>query len=196
MPPPRTGGDYDEHGLPMTGLGKKTDAKVGPHGEQTQILTPEQREQYRVVAGPNGELIYPNQGNRPVHSPGGQAIYVMDKNGNVYVHEDPSYMNIHHSSLASGEEFPLLPGTWPDRPTAWSCPAFEMNNGSGHYNRQMPIPRGLVMSSRVRALIPGTRLYDVTDGKVTHPPGTSGGLAPARTRPVRQGGHPSALGKR
>jgi RHS repeat-associated protein len=199
VPPPRTGGDYDANGLPMTGLGKKTDAKVGPHGEQTQIFTPEQREQFRVVAGPNGELIYPNQGNRPVHSPGGQAIYVMDKNGNVYVHEAPSYRSIHHSSLAAGEE-PVAAGHVaqigePPGP----APPFQMNNGSGHYNPSNDDTvraRDELASQGVDTS--GTRIEDVTTGQVQHPPGAPPAApapAPDATGPTRPD-TPSALGKR
>jgi hypothetical protein len=136
-----------------------------------QIFTGAERDRYRVVAGPNGELVYPNQGNRPVHSPDGNAIYVMDKHGNMYVHENPKYGDIHHSSLAGGEE-PVAAGHVaqigePPGP----APPHAMNNASGHYE---PDGNRTVLArdemSRQGVDTSGTRLTDVQGGPDEPPP--------------------------
>ena len=165
-PPAKAGGDYDYLGLPMTRRGKAVDAN-----NPVRIFQGAEREQFRVVAGPNGELIYPNQGNRPVHSPDGSAIYVMDQHGNVYVHENPKYGDVHHSSLAGGEP-PVAAGHIAQigEPPGPQGP-HSMNNSSGHYE---PDGNRTVLArdelNRQGVDTSGTRLRDVQGGPDNPPP--------------------------
>lgn len=118
---------YGDKGLPMTNRGREVDQKY-----PVQIMSPEQRDAHLVAAGPNGALVYPNQGNRPVHSPDGSAIYVMDQHGNVYVHENPKFGSIHHSTLAAGEQ-PVAAGHIAQIGDPDPQPPHMINNQSGHY---------------------------------------------------------------
>ena len=196
VPGPKTEGKYDQLGLTMTSLGREVDRKY-----PVRIFTLQEREKYRVVAGPNGELVYPNQGNRPVHAPGGEAIYIMNKSGNVYVHEEPKFGDIHHSSLAAGEE-PIAAGHVaqigePPGP----APPHMMNNGSGHYhpsNDRTELAKQELASQGVDTS--GTRTESVGEGQVMRggqqlPPDGAPQGGPVDTEGPTSPQTPKALGR-
>jgi hypothetical protein len=75
---------------------------------QVRYLTKQQRQKYRVTIK-DGRL-YDADGNlldtraaTSAHSGGGNAIYVMDKDGNIYVSKTQEVGEFHHSSLGGGE---------------------------------------------------------------------------------------------
>lgn len=59
-------------------------------------------EAHRVTADSEGRLVYAQSGE-VVDTPDHPAIYVMDTDGNVYVHPDPKFGEVHHSTIAGGE---------------------------------------------------------------------------------------------
>lgn len=65
------------------------------------VFTPQQLEEFRVVADSQGRLIYARSGRRVEAT---QGIYVMDVHGNVFVHANPQHGAIHHSSLSGGRD--------------------------------------------------------------------------------------------
>ena len=125
-PPPLTGGKYADRAVGMTDRCKDFDKR-----NNVLIFDADQREAHRVVAGPNGELVYAQSG-KPVHSPGGEAIYVMDEHGNTYVHEKPIVGSVHHSTLAGGEPV-VAAGHVAQIGEPDPQPPHSMNNSSGHY---------------------------------------------------------------
>jgi RHS repeat-associated protein len=103
----------------------------------TRIYTDEERDKFRVVANDDGQLVW-NDTGEPVHTEDGKEphIYVMDGDGNVYVHPDGEDENgnpIRHSSLAADEPVASAGNIKVDqgKPT-------EADDFSGHYGRNLP----------------------------------------------------------
>jgi len=119
---PRTGEQYDNRMADMSEGSRERDQRYG-----VTILSTEERQAYRVVGDDQGRLVWAQTG-LPVDTPNNTAIYVMDQHGNVYVHPDPKFGEIHHSTIGSGGpvasagEIQVVNGTVTD-----------MNDHSGHY---------------------------------------------------------------
>ena len=121
---PKGGRKYANMAAEMTGRGRRTDANY-----KVKIFTPEELEAFRVTAGPDGKLVYAQSG-KPVttRDPKNPPIYVMDQDGNVFVHESPKHGEIHHSSLAGGDD-PAAAGQM----AVNDGNVTEMDDSSGHY---------------------------------------------------------------
>lgn len=72
-------------------------------------LSPAERQKFLVTV--KDGKVYDSSGKlldtthvRGSHGTTGRAIYVMDKEGNIYIHTEPSFSTIHHSSLTAGGE--------------------------------------------------------------------------------------------
>lgn len=121
--PPR----YGDVLADMSDGARQRDADYG-----VQIFSDEERENYRVVSNDDGQLVW-NANGEPVDTGDHPAIYVMDQDGNVYMHPDPEFGAIHHSSLANGQpvagagEMQVING----QPT-------QIDDRSGHYGGNLP----------------------------------------------------------
>lgn len=100
--PALDGGKYAGQNLRMPGI-----MRVYDQQRNVQIFTPIELANYRVTAGPNGELMYANSGQRLVSN--GEYIYVMDQNGNMFAARAQEGV-IHHSSLAGPNANPIAGG--------------------------------------------------------------------------------------
>jgi hypothetical protein len=86
---PKTDGKYPK--IEMTEFGKEWD-RTHP----VKTFTPGQLESSRVVAGPDGKLVFAESG-KPVDCTNG--IYTMDEAGNQFVIEQPQVGRTHHSTM-------------------------------------------------------------------------------------------------
>lgn len=121
--PPRYGNVLAD----MSEGARERDARLG-----VTILADDEREQYRVVANDDGQLVW-NATGEPVDTGDHPAIYVMDQDGNIFVHPDPEDGQIHHSSLANGQpvagagEMQVIQGQ-----------PVQVDDKSGHYGGNLP----------------------------------------------------------
>ncbi len=148
---PRSGGKYSDKTMEMSDYGRRWD-----RNHPVEIFDQAKLENHRVVEGEDGKLVYANSG-KPVNSPYGEAIYVMDEHGNFYVHENPEVGRIHHSSLAGGND-PVAAG----HITAEDGKVTDLNEQTGHYGENQPIGRSELAKQEL-----GSQGVDVSDTKAT-----------------------------
>src|SRR5207248_3064063 len=132
-PPRKLGGKYADKAMNLTEFGEKWD-----RNHPVEIYDENTRDSFRVVAGPDGKLVYAETGD-PVDIGQTNGIYVMDENGNMYVGEQEVF-RIHHSSLASGED-PMGAGHIEVR----DGQVIKINEETGHYGEYQPPGRSLMV---------------------------------------------------
>lgn len=97
---------------PMRDLFKnETDPVNGPFkGQSVKRLTPEEREKYRVSFDNDGLLrthdneLFDSTNATGPWGPRGEAIFIMDKNGEKYTSNYQASGEFHHSTLSNGED--------------------------------------------------------------------------------------------
>ncbi len=102
--------------------------------QNIKIYNETELEGFRVVADQDGKLVYAKSG-RPVDT-GQGGIYVMDRHGNVFVHENPNSGPIKHSSLAGGNN-----PTGAGQIAVKDGRVLYLDEGSGHYGGNQPSGR-------------------------------------------------------
>jgi RHS repeat-associated protein len=122
VPSPKTGDPYADRATEMTDYGRRFDGR-----HRVQTYRPEELEAHRVVPTDDGRLVYAQSGE-PVN---GDNIYVMDKSGNVYA-DKPDIGNIHHSTLAGGEDPAGAGHLYADNGRLLS-----VDDSSGHYGENL-----------------------------------------------------------
>jgi hypothetical protein len=118
---------YGDQLADMSEGARQRDADYG-----VKILSDADRENFRVASNEDGQLVW-NATGELVDTPDHPAIYIMDKDGNIFLHPDPEFGEIHHSSLANGQpvagagEMQVIQGQ-----------PVEVNDKSGHYGGNLP----------------------------------------------------------
>jgi hypothetical protein len=133
--PPKLGGKYADIAMELSESMKKYD-----EFHRVKIYYDDVLAARRVVAGPNGELIYA-ESRVPVGN--GDHIYVMDKNGNIYV-DRPQFGEVHHSSLAGGE----APAAGGHMYVVDGKPAY-IDEKTGHFGDKQPAGRSEVVKNEL-----------------------------------------------
>jgi len=137
-------GRYDDQMFTMSGHGIRTDAEY-----PVRIFDSTELEAHRVVAGPNGSLVYAQSGDfvHSVPNADGEIdlMYVMDRHGNLYA-TDTELLRVHHSSLAGGD-YPAGAGML----DAQDGSVRVLDEDSGHYGSNQPFGRsGVVLQEMER----------------------------------------------
>ena len=148
IPKARTGGLYDNKTIKMTNLGKKVDKNY-----PVIIFKGKTLEKFRVVADKDGRMIYAHSGQ--LVNTHGQGIYVMDRHGNIFFHEKPSYGSVHHSSIAGGDD-PVAAGEGIVR----NGKPISLNENTGHYGGQGHQPPGRIELFEKELKVQGINVED------------------------------------
>jgi RHS repeat-associated protein len=121
--PPR----YDGQTADLSSDKQQWDAEHG-----VTILSDQERDQYRVVSNDDGQLVW-NKDGEPVDTGDHPGIYVMDQDGNIYMHPDPAFGEIHHSTLAAGQ-----PVAGAGEMQVINGQPVQVDDRSGHYGGSLP----------------------------------------------------------
>ena len=136
--PPLRGNKYKDSEIEMGERYKQKDKEEG-----IKIYNETELEGFRVIADQDGKLIYAKSG-KPVNT-NQEGIYIMDKHGNVFVHENPQSGPIKHSSLAGGKK-PAGGG----RIYAEDGKVLLIDEGTGHYGGNQPAGRVYVVNEELK----------------------------------------------